>query len=62
MAGKVEVSTETDPENHENPDNPYEDEEDDEEDDKDAEEYDEVVEDPEWQEETAIQVFVYQDL
>ena len=58
VAGEVEVSTET---NNENPDNPDEDEEE-EEDDEDAEEDDEVVEDPEWQKETAVQVFVDQDL
>ena len=59
MAEEVEVSTETNPQNPENPENPYDDEEDNEEDD---EEDDEEVQDPEWQEETAVQVFVDRDL
>ena len=49
VSDEVEVSTET---NAENPDN------DDDEGEEDDEEADEEVEDPEWQEETAVQVFV----
>ena len=56
-----EVSTETNLQNPENPENP-DDEEDDVEDNKDGEEDDEKVLDPEWQEETAVQVFVDRDL
>ena len=59
MAGEVEESTET---NNENPENPDEDQEDDKEDDEDAEGDDEMLQDPEWQEETAVQVFVDRDL
>ena len=53
VADEVEVSTET---NAENPDN------DDDEGEEDDEEADEEVEDPEWHEETAVQVFVDRDL
>ena len=49
VADEVEVSTET---NAENPDN------DDDEGEEDDEEADEEVGDPEWHEETAVQVFV----
>ena len=56
MAQEVEVSTETTGENPENPDYRDDDEEDVKEDDKDDNE--EEVADPEWQEETAVQVFV----
>ena len=53
IADEVEVSTET------NADNPDNDDDEGEEDDKEAdEEADEEVEDPEWHEETAVQVFV----
>ena len=65
VADEVEVSTETNAENPDNDDD--EGEEDDEEVDKEAdkeadEEADEEVEDPEWHEETAVQVFVDRDL
>ena len=60
MAEEVEVSTETNAENPEDPENP-DDEEDNEEDDKD-DKGDNEVEDPEWQEETSVQVFVDRDL
>ena len=57
VTDEVEVSTET---NAENPDN---DDDEGEEDDEEAdEEADEEVEDPEWHEETAVQVFVDRDL
>ena len=58
---EVEDSTETNTGNPDNPDNP--DDDDDVEDDKENdEEADEEVEDPEWKEKTAIQVFVDRDL
>ena len=57
MAEEVEVSTETVPQNPDDDDN-----EDDADDEEDDEEVDEEVEDPEWHEETAIQVFVHRDL
>ena len=57
IADEVEVSTETNAENPDNDDN--EGEEDDEEADEEA---DQEVEDPEWHEETAVQVFVDRDL
>ena len=53
VADEVEVSTET---NAENPDN------DDDEGEEADEEADKEVEDPEWHEETAVQVFVDRDL
>ena len=53
VAEEVEVSTET-----ENPDNPDNDDDEEEYDEEDDEEADEEVEDPEWHEETAVQVFV----
>ena len=54
IAEEVEVSTKTNAENPENPDD-KDNVEDDEEDDEEA---DEEVADPEWHEETAMQVFV----
>ena len=61
FADEVEVSTET---NAENPDNDEDEgEEDDEEPEEEADEgADKEVEDPEWHEETAVQVFVDRDL
>ena len=61
VTDEVEVSTETNAENPDNDDD--EGEEDDEEAEEEAdEEADEEVEDPEWHEETAVQVFVDRDL
>ena len=61
VADEVEVSTETNAQNPDNDDDEREeyDKEADEEADKEA---DEVDEDPEWHEETAVQVFVDRDL
>ena len=62
MAEEVEVSTETVPQNPDDDDNEEDDDDDEEADEEADEEVAEEVEDPEWHEETAIQVFVHRHL